>query len=246
MISYSSLSDLKKCPYQYFEKRVLRLHKFAPGPEAALGDWVHVRLQHVGEGSVSEVPAIPPELTAHSTPEKLAALRDGIDWATAMIKQMFAQNTHFEAEFNIDPSLTRPVNKDWKATYNWTGKADLFQRDGTHGFIGDWKTGSSKFPDTDQLELMAVFGFIRWPELQTVDAALVFLGDCKVVPSPVWSRAVDFPTLREKWLDKAVELKRRTDEKDWPKTPNALCGWCPCTSCEHNAPAKASRAARGK
>lgn len=246
MISYSSLSTLKKCPYQYFEQRVLRLHKYEPGPEAQLGDWVHVRLQHVGEGTIPCVPDIPPELTKHSTPEKLAGLRDGINWATAMIREMFATNTHFEAEFNIDPALTRVVDKDWKAVYNWTGKADLFQRDGQHGFIGDWKTGSSKFPDTDQLELMAVFGFIRWPELQTVDAALVFLGDRTVVPSPVWTRDVDFPVLRQKWLDKAFELKHRTEQKDWPKTPNNLCGWCPCTSCEFNAPAKAARAARGK
>lgn len=246
MISYSSLATLKKCPYQYYEQRVLRLHKYSPGPEAVLGDWVHNQLQAVGERRLAAVPPIPADLTAHSTPEKLAALRGGIEWATKMITELLDPSTAFEAEFNTDPTLSKIVEKNWKATFNWTGKADLFERSGTHGFVGDWKTGSSKFPDVDQLELMAVFGFIRWPELQTIDAALVFLGDSRVVPSPVWDRDVDFPVLRQKWVDKADELMRRTNNNDWPKTPNALCGWCPCTSCEHHAPAAAARAARGK
>ena len=246
MISYSSLSTLKKCPYQYFEQRVLRLHKYEPGPEAVLGDWIHNQLQALGERRIAAVPSMPPEMTAHSTPEKLADLRAGIEWASRMIQELFASGTIFEAEFSVDATLTKPVAKNWKAAYDWTGKADLFQRVGTHGFVGDWKSGNSRFPDVDQLELMAVFGFIQWPELETVDAALVFLGDRKVVPSPVWTRDVDFPMLRQKWVDKAYELKLRTEQKDWPKTPNPLCGWCPCTSCEHNAPAKAARAARGK
>jgi len=146
MISYSSLSDLKKCPYQYYEKRVLRLHKFAPGPEAALGDWVHVRLQHVGEGSVSEVPAIPPELTAHSTPEKLAALRDGIGWATAMIKQMFAQNTHFEAEFNIDPSLTRPVKRTGRPPTTGTARPTCSSATARTGSSATGRPGPASSP----------------------------------------------------------------------------------------------------
>lgn len=247
MISYSSDSMLKKCPRQFYEVRVLKNHPYVAGPEAKLGDWIHQRLEAFGKtGEV--VPRMPPELTAHLTPERITELRHGIDWAQGIIAHFSAQGGHllFEQEFNTNPELTTSVPKDYRAKYNWTGKADLIEVRGTHALVGDWKTGGSRFPDTDQLELMAVFTFIAMPEVQSVDGGLLFLGDQKIVTSPLWRRDLDFPLLRAKWLARFQELFDRSAKRDWPATKNPLCAWCPCRTCEHNAPARAAAIAKGK
>ena len=247
MISYSSDSMLKKCPRQFHEVRVLKNHPYVAGPEAKLGDWVHQQLENFGNTGEA-VPLMPADLTAHLTPEKIAELRHGIDWAQRIITSLAQQGgaLMFEREFNTDPELRAPIPKDYRAKYNWTGKADLIELTGTHAMVGDWKTGGSRFPDTDQLELMAVFTFITMPEVQSVDGGLMFLGDQKIVTSPLWRRDLDFPLLREKWLTRYQELYDRSVHRDWPATKNPLCAWCPCRTCEHNAPARAAAIAKGK
>lgn len=113
-------------------------------------------------------------------------------------------------------------------------------------YIVTHNTGKSSYPDVDQLELMALFAFLKYPTVEVVTGLLFFLDDGVVVPndgSARWTRA-DVPTLLATWQAKTDEVERHVATGVWPATPSPLCGWCECTTCPNQAPALAKREAK--
>ena len=55
------------------------------------------------------------------------------------------------------------------------GIGDLVIVNKDRAFYIDYKTGSNKYPDTDQLELMALLTFAHYPDIDKVNAALLFV-----------------------------------------------------------------------
>jgi RecB family exonuclease len=111
------------------------------------------------------------------------------------------------------------------------GIADLMVVDGDQGYIVDYKTGSNKYPDLKQLQLMALMGFEYFPEVTHFKAGLLFVAHNDFVTSEYQREKID-----KYWDDFAPQLKRLQlsyENGVWQENPTPLCGWCPVSDCTH-------------
>lgn len=110
--------------------------------------------------------------------------------------------------------------------------ADCTKINGDTAAVLDWKTGKPS-QDITQLQLMAATIFCHQPEIQRVNAALVFVNHDKVEPAH-FVRA----NLTEIWGDilprvKLVERARASME--YPPKPSGLCKkYCAVVSCPYH------------
>jgi hypothetical protein len=110
------------------------------------------------------------------------------------------------------------------------GIADLLVVDGDTAWVSDYKSGSAKYPDTKQLKLMALMVFARFPEVQVVKAALLFLSHDVFIDEQY--RREDIDKLWATFHPDLMRLQVAFDNGVWPTNPTGLCGWCPVTSCK--------------
>jgi hypothetical protein len=121
----------------------------------------------------------------------------------------------------------------WGAKDYWVrGIADLLVINGDQAFIVDYKTGSNKYPDPKQLQLMSLLTFAHFPEVKNVKAGLLFVVHEHFVTSEYDKQDSD-----KLWSDFYGDLERlRLSHVNdaWQPNPTPLCGWCPVSSCEFN------------
>lgn len=220
--SYSSLSMFDKCPHQYQQVRVLKRYPYQPGPAAQWGDYVHQELEKAGR-LVTLKPPQPAQLPADLAP---------FQWVVDKLIPMLPGTVMFEVDFNFNKTWHNVGARDWNNKF-WTGKGDVVavSEDRTSGVYVDWKGGNDRFPDADQLELMAVMMKANYPTLQTVHAYLVFLQTGKVEKRTYTEHQL--PALRTKWEAKAMEVELAKSSDTWPKKKSPLCPYCPHTVCEN-------------
>lgn len=218
--SYSSLSMFEKCPQQFFQVRVLKAYPYQPSPEAQYGDYVHQHLERVGKARTSTPPG------AADLPQDLAHLA----WITDTLVPSLPGTKMFEFEFNFGRGWHSCGARDWSVKY-WTGKGDVvaISEDRKAGVYLDHKTGSDKYPDTDQLELMAVMMKAAFPTLEFIKGGLLFTKTAKTVTRDYTLHQL--PALRSKWEAKALDVELAKTSNDWPMKPGPLCPWCPHKSC---------------
>jgi len=104
--------------------------------------------------------------------------------------------------------------------------------DGDTAFIIDYKTGSNKYPDPKQLQLMALMAFAHFPQLEHIKAGLLFVAHEHFVTSDYERSKID-----SYWEDFTWNLERlhNSFETDtWQANPTPLCGWCPVNTCEYH------------
>jgi PD-(D/E)XK nuclease superfamily len=230
--SYSSLKLMDQCPQQYKVVKLDKLYPFKQTPEVIFGNEAHEAL----ENYLNHSTALPEKFKAYAwvTEQLIPAL---LPWRVA------------EVEFSWLRGGAPADHRDWRKKY-WSGKADVMATDHplqgdagdprpTQAQVIDWKSGGSRYPDTEQLELMALFSFYQVPTLQVVNGFLVFLQDAKVTPAN-FTRA-QMSGLEAKWNHKAMEEEQRRASNDWPTKPGHLCPWCPHTVCEHWTAPRAKR-----
>jgi len=114
------------------------------------------------------------------------------------------------------------------------GIADVLIINGDKAKIIDWKTSkSSRYADKKQLELLSLLVFKHFPEVNSVNAGLVFLVVDDLVPAK-FDRAVEGDAWT-KWLGETHQLDKAFETGVWNPRPNFTCrGWCPVDDCEHN------------
>jgi hypothetical protein len=112
------------------------------------------------------------------------------------------------------------------------GIADLLIINGNHARIVDYKTGSERYPDPDQLKLMALLTFSHYPEIEKIDAALFF-----VVHDVIVDESYTRDQIAELWgvfYPHLERLKMSFEKNTWPENPTALCRFCPVVTCKFN------------
>lgn len=208
--SYSGLKDYINCPKQYQEVKVLKRFEKKQTPQMSYGTEVHSALEnYVKDGT--------PLLKNYERYKKqLDPLRD-------MDGIKFPEH---EMALTYDK-----VPCDFRADNYWVrGIADLLVVDGNKGFIVDYKTGSNKYPDPKQLQLMALMAFAHFPQLEHINAGLLFVAHEHFVTSE-YSRG----KIEDYWKDFEKDLKRLHNSFNtgtWQANPTPLCGWCPVNTCE--------------
>ncbi len=111
----------------------------------------------------------------------------------------------------------------------WRGLPDFVAVNEAKGIarIIDWKAGkSSKYADTDQLELLALAVFAKYPKVNKVKGLLAFL----VVDQPIdrtYYRK-DFAVTLSKWIGRIDAIRAAEEHDVWNPTASGLCNpWCP-------------------
>ncbi len=210
--SYSGLKDYSNCPKQYHEVKVLKRFSKRPTQEMLYGTQVHTALEnYVKDGS-------PLAKNYERYKKQLDPLRemDGIKYP----------EHRMAITYDKEPCTFGAKN------YWARGIADLLVVDDDQGFIVDYKTGSNKYPDPKQLQLMALMAFAHFPELQHIKAGLLFVAHEHFVTSEYTREKID-----EYWQDFYWELERMRlsyENDSWQANPTPLCGWCPVHTCEYH------------
>lgn len=106
----------------------------------------------------------------------------------------------------------------------------------TEAMIPTHNTGSAKYPDTDQLELMALMIFRHYPEVDHVKAALLFIVHDVVVTAKYHRKEAKQKWML--WLKKIEVMEDAARMNIYQESPSGLCPWCPVTDCPHWKPKK--------
>jgi hypothetical protein len=210
--SYSGLKDYSNCPKQYQQVKVLKKFSKRPTQQMLYGTEVHTALEnYVKDGT-------PLAKNYERYKKQLDPLRD--------MQGVKYPEHRMAITYDKEPCTFGAKN------YWARGIADLLVIDGDQGFIVDYKTGSNKYPDPKQLQLMALMAFAHFPELNHIKAGLLFVAHEHFVTSEYSREKID-----EYWRDFYWELERMRlsyENDSWQANPTPLCGWCPVHTCEHH------------
>jgi ATP-dependent exoDNAse (exonuclease V) beta subunit len=210
--SYSGLKDYSNCPKQYQQVKVLKKFSKRPTQQMLYGTEVHTALEnYVKDGT-------PLAKNYERYKKQLDPLRD-----MAGIKY---PEHRMAITYDKEPCTFGAKN------YWARGIADLLVVDDDQAFIVDYKTGSNKYPDPKQLQLMALMAFAHFPEVNHIKAGLLFVAHEHFVTSEYTREKID-----QYWQDFYWELERMRlsyENDSWQANPTPLCGWCPVHTCEHH------------
>lgn len=211
--SFSAIKVFETCPRKYHAEKVEKLYPFEETEHTRYGNEVHKAAElYIRDGK---------PLGPHSK------FKPVLDTLNAMPGEKHCEE---KMALTREREPTKYFGKDvWLR-----GASDLTIIDGPVAKVVDYKTGSAKYPDKDQLELMALMTWEYYPEVEKVKGALVFLLH-DVVPKETYTREKHYDKLWKKWEGKYEILARAHEEDAWPPKPNGLCRqWCPVEHCEFN------------
>jgi hypothetical protein len=99
--------------------------------------------------------------------------------------------------------------------------------------VYDYKSGSDKYPDTDQLLLMSLMLFQHFPTLQSVSGGLLFV--LKGTVSKYKVKRHQAEQLWWRWRERVARIEAaRANDKWLPKSGGLCKKYCPVKSCEYN------------
>jgi hypothetical protein len=212
--SYSSLKQFEQCPRLYHETYVLKSIPYEETEQRKYGNQVHKAAENY---------------VRHQTPipEQFAFMQPIIDTLLKFPGRKFA-----EQKLALDSKL-EPC--DWKSRDAWyRGVSDLtiIDDDNFSAKVVDYKTGSAKYPDIDQIVLMELMTFAHNPHVKRVKGALLF-----VVKNVPVKHALDREDSDKQWWkfrERIAKLEAHVEKDSWNPKSGPLCGWCPVKSCEFN------------
>lgn len=196
--SYSRLSSWEACPAKAKYKFLDKLPE-PDSPAAARGGAIHTLAEKYIKGEITE---LPPELV--QVEEYLEGLKGG------------------------DAELQLAFTKDWEPC-SWFGPQvycrvvfDVVKRDGAKGTVVDHKTGKQRQEEhTDQLRLYALTAFLQWPELDEIEAQILYIDHGERLRMTFHRASID--ELKTYWDNRAGKMMADTIFS--PK-PNPGCRWC--------------------
>ena len=212
--SHSSLKDYEGCPRRYHEVKVLKNHPFKDTEATIYGKELH----EAAEFYIKDDTPLPPQFEF---------IQDTLDALKAKPGRKLC-----EYKMGVTADL-RPcgfLDKDvWVR-----GIADLLIIDDENltARVVDYKSGNNKYPDREQLKLMALMVFAHFPHIRRVSGALLF-----VVKNDIAKASFMVGEAEEYWWDyreRVARIEQAHETGVWNPKPTPLCGWCPVSSCEHN------------
>lgn len=102
----------------------------------------------------------------------------------------------------------------------------------TERMVPTHNTGNDKYPDQDQLVLMALMVFAHFPHIQKVNGALLFIVKGSMVKMQMLREQADAAWW--KYRERTARLENSFANNVWNPTQTALCRWCPVVGCPFN------------
>lgn len=212
--SHSALKDYEGCARRYHETRVLKNYPFEKTEQIIYGEEVHKAAElYVLDGT--------------PIPEQFLFIKPTID---ALIQKPGRKLAEHKMALTID---LQPC--DFMADNVWVrGIADLLivDDDNLTAWVVDYKTGSDRYPDLKQLELMSLMTFAHFPHIRQVNSALLF-----VVKNTMHKLKMTVDQAERAWWgyrERVARLAGSFDTGVWNPTQTPLCKWCPVKGCEFN------------
>lgn len=210
--SFSSLKDYVNCPRQYHEVKVLQRFTKSASKQMLYGSAVHKALEDYTREN-------------KELPKNYQRFKPIVDAFLAIPGDKYP-----EYEMAVKKDLTPCAFKD---PDRWVrGIADLLVVDNDVAFVVDYKTGSNRYPDPDQLRLMALMLFEHFPNVQSVRGGLMFVMHDSFYTQEYERK--DKEALWETFKQKVDRLEQSFTQDTWPANPTPLCGWCPVKTCEYH------------
>jgi hypothetical protein len=212
--SHSSLKDYEGCPRRYHEVKVLKNYPFKDTDATLYGKELHT----AAELYIKEDTPLPPQF---------AFLQETLDALIAKPGRKLCEH-----QMGVTKDL-KPCGFTDKEV--WVrGIADLLIIDDENltAKVVDYKSGNNKYPDREQLKLMALMVFAHFPHIRRVSGALLF-----VVKEDIAKASFMVGEAEEYWWDyreRVARIEQAHETGVWNPKPTPLCGWCPVTTCEHN------------
>ncbi len=209
--SYSAITSFENCPYKFWATKIGRIVSDV-NQYNAKGDLEHQYFENYLKKGI----VLPPEAAP------FAPLLD-------KLKALPGQK-YYEYQMTLDANFVPCRWKDYDRAYV-RAAADFLHVHDDRAHYFDWKSGKVR-KDDEQIELTALMVFKHFPQVQQLNAGLVFYRQNKLHPHIV--RRSDEALLWNGWIGRVRELERAVREDSWPKTPNPLCAWCPVLQCPYN------------
>ena len=212
--SHSALKDYEGCPRRYYETKVLKKYPFKDTEATIYGKELHT----AAEFYLKDGKPLPPQFEF---------LKDTLDALNAKPGRKLC-----EYKMGIRADLT-PC--DFMDEDVWCrGIADLLIIDDENltAKVVDYKSGNNKYPDREQLKLMALMVFAHFPHIRRVSGALLF-----VVKNDIAKASYMVGEAEEYWWDyreRVARIEQAHETGVWNPKPTPLCGWCPVKDCEYN------------
>ena len=212
--SHSSLKDYEGCPRRYHEVKVLKNYPFRDTDATLYGKEFH----SAAEFYIKDDTPLPPQFEF---------IKDTLDALKSKPGRKLCEH-----QMGITQSL-QPCG--FNAPEVWArGIADLLiiNDDNLTARVVDYKTGNNKYPDREQLKLMALMVFTHFPHIRKVTGALLF-----VVKNDLVKASYLREESEEHWWDyreRVARIEQAHESGVWNPKPTPLCGWCVVKTCEHN------------
>lgn len=211
--SYSSMSLFQMCPKKYYHLRVAKDVIEPPSQQMRYGLDVHKAAEEYIRDGVD-------------LPTAFEYMRAPLDKLKAMPGEKLCEHT-MGLTADLQPCGFR-AKEVW-----WRGIADLIIINGDEARVVDYKTGKNNYPDSKQLELLALATFKHFPDVKRVKAGLLF------VVHPAFVKEQYDTTEQEvrwkKWQTQAQQLQSAYENNVWNAKENFTCRkWCPVVSCPSN------------
>jgi hypothetical protein len=212
--SHSALKDYEGCPRRYHEVKVLKKYPFPETEAIMYGKELH----SAAEFYIKDDTPLPPQFEF---------VKDMLDALKAKPGRKLCEH-----EMGVTADL-RPcgfMDKDvWVR-----GIADLLIIDDENltARVVDYKTGNNKYPDREQLRLMALMVFVHFPHIRKVSGGLLF-----VVKNDLVKASFLRGEAEEYWWDyreRVARIEKAHETGVWNPKPTPLCGYCAVITCEFN------------
>lgn len=213
--SHSSLKDFQNCPRKYYEVKVLEKYPREETEATAYGTQLHEQCElYIRDGRPLD--------------QNFRFLQPVLDKLKAMPGRKYPE---------YEMALTKDLRVcNFHAPDRWVrGIADLIivDDDNLTARVFDYKSGSDKYPDTSQLELMALMIFKHFPHIRSVSGGLLF-----VLKNSVRKCKVELDMQDKMWWKYREEVARIEQAHAtgvWNPKQSGLCRkWCPVLDCSFN------------
>ena len=212
--SFSRLKSFEQCPKQFYHMKIAKDYTEGETDAMRYGTEAHlVAEEYIRDGK--------------PVPSKFAYMKDVLE---ALNRRRGNKTTEIKMGLTVDLEPCKFRAKDvW-----WRGIADLVITDGSTAWIVDYKTGkSAKYADKGQLELMALATFKFFPDIKSINAALVFTKAKKFIKHKYTDDMID--SLWDKWLSKFKRMEVAYETDTWNAHPSGLCKrHCAVLECVYN------------
>ena len=212
--SHSALKDYEGCPRRYHEVKVLKNYPFKDTEATLYGKELHT----AAELYIRDSKPLPPQFEF---------LKDTLDALNAKPGRKLCEH-----EMGIRADLSPCGFKDKDVWCRGIADLLIIDDDNLTAYVVDYKSGNNKYPDREQLKLMALMVFAHFPHIRKVSGGLLF-----VVKNDLVKASFLRGEAEEYWWDyreRVARIEQALDSGVWNPKPTPLCGWCVVKTCEYN------------